>query len=91
MYKPHLGSCFRQTASNTACGWGGVAGRAFTDYWLICLEYHEAELAIVYINRAAYICKNDKLFEEFLLSGKFPTWGDLFLGDPLTILWKAEN
>ncbi len=82
---------FQQTASNTACGWGGgIAGQAFTELWLICIEYRHFNVAVVYIGRAAYVCACDDNFYESIMQRTMPLWDECSTHH-LKILWKASR
>jgi hypothetical protein len=85
---------FKQTSSNTGKGWtkpGQIVGHAFTDFWVICLEFPQLNSAIVYIaGEPAYICEIDDTFEEFIKFQQLPLWNEVENSD-LELLWKAPT
>ena len=83
-------TCLVQTDSNTSCGWGGIAGQAFTNFWMIDIEYPNIEAAAIFIGRIAYICTIDEEFKEALKNEKMPFWGNCSQSK-LKILWKPTR
>lgn len=79
-----------QTASSTSCGWGGIAGQAFTDFWITAIEFEIIGVVAVYIGRIAYICKMDDNYRECISSQGLPLW-DQCQNGKLAILWKATK
>lgn len=80
----------KQTVSNTACGWGGIGGQAFIDFYVVLLEYPELDLATVFIERPAYVCHIDNEFKKCLSAGQMPLW-DRVTDSKLNVLWKASK
>src|SRR5687768_9198165 len=68
---------FGQVASDTACGWGGIAGHAFTNFYLVVIEFPRLNVAAVYVNRIAYICKMDDRYKEFVVQSQMPLWDEV--------------
>jgi hypothetical protein len=79
-----------QSASSTACGWGGMAGQAFTDFYVSAIEYPNLGIAIIYVGRPAYICKIDESYRNLLVSGRLPLWDEVSKSN-LEIFWKAQK
>lgn len=79
-----------QTDSNTSCGWGGVAGQAFTSFWLVVIEYSLVGVAIVYQGRVAYVCEIDDEYRKCIENRNMPFWDDLSRSK-LKILWRATR
>jgi hypothetical protein len=74
---------FRQTWPNTACGWPGIAGQAFTSaYTVVVLGPHGD--AVVYLGRPAYYlpvgddvpAAKRETFHEALLAHRMPAVRD---------------
>lgn len=83
-------SCFIQIDSNTSCGWGGIAGQAFTNFWMVVIEYPEVQVAAVFIGRCAYVCKIDEFYKEALKNKSMPFW-DNVSQSKISILWKPAR
>lgn len=49
---------FKQSWGNTACGWPGIAGRAFTDAYTVVVVGPQGDAA-VYLGRPAYYLPSD--------------------------------
>ena len=82
---------FNQMCSNTSCGWGGIAGQAFTAYCAITIAYPAVGAAIVYVTgRAAYICAMDEAFNAKIAASNMPEWNHIERTD-LDIIWKYED
>jgi len=82
--------CFMQTSGNTSCGWGGVGGQAFTNYWCAVVVYPVAVVSAIYVGRIAYICEVNDEFKNCLINGNMPEWVHLERSK-LKILWKATR
>ena len=82
--------CIMQTCGNTSCGWGGIAGQAFTNYWAVVIEYPMAGVAVVWVHRIAYVCQIDVHFKDCLTNGNVPEW-DRLTQSKLNIIWKASK
>lgn len=58
---------FSQTWGNTSCGWGGIAGQAFTRSMTVVILNDYSTDALVYLGRFAYHVKNPNIrFHEDL-------------------------
>lgn len=68
--------CLKQLWGNTACGWAGMAGQAFTTSDVIIISYPEYKIAVVYINRFAYICEMDDAYDLAVQNSRFPGHAD---------------
>lgn len=79
-----------QTASSTACGWGGIAGQAFTDFWITTLEFELLDVAAIYVGRLAYLCKMDDNYRSCIITQGLPLW-DQSKNNKLEIIWRATK
>lgn len=79
-----------QSASSTACGWGGIGGQAFTNVYVVAVEYPNIDVAIVHVGRPAYICRNNDHYRKLLISGRLPLWDEVQRSE-LEIFWRAQK
>lgn len=81
--------CKTRHWSNTACGWGGIAGQAFTKKEVIAVIVQFADpIAFVYIGRYAYTCAADEEFYKLMNDNRLPGHAHLEESS-LTIIHKA--
>lgn len=70
-----------QMWSNTSCGWGGIAGQAFTSCNVITMYSKSIGVAYVYIaGRFAYSAACSDTFIKCMTGSALPGWADVEVG-----------